>query len=79
MPLYIYASVNQDIIGSDDGLLPVWQQAIIWPNTDKLSIRPRGNKIQWHLNCNWNIFINENAFVKCCLENGIYFLSASMS
>ena len=28
----IYASINKAIIGSDNGLLPVWQQAIIWTN-----------------------------------------------
>ena len=28
----VYASVNQAIIGSDNGLSPVWCQAIIWTN-----------------------------------------------
>ena len=31
----IYASVNQTIIGSDDGLSPVWHQAIIWTNVER--------------------------------------------
>ena len=34
----INASVNWVIIGSDNGLLPVWCQAITWTNADHLSI-----------------------------------------
>ena len=29
---WLYASVHMAIIGSDNGLLPVWHQAIIWTN-----------------------------------------------
>ena len=38
----IYASVNWDIIGSGNGLSPVWHQPIIWTNAEILSIRPWG-------------------------------------
>ena len=36
----IYASVNEVITGLDNGLLPVWHQAIIWTNVGLLLIRP---------------------------------------
>ena len=36
----MYASVNQAIGGSDDGLLPVRRQAAIWTNATILSIGP---------------------------------------
>ena len=38
----IYASVNNTIIGSDNGLSPGWRQAIIWTNAGILFIRPLG-------------------------------------
>ena len=51
-----YASVDWVIIGSGNGLLPVWQQAITWTNADLLSNGPietnfRENliKIGWFL------------------------------
>ena len=34
----VYVSVNLVIIGSDNGLLPVWHQAIICTNAGLLSI-----------------------------------------
>ena len=36
----IYASVNNTIIGSDNGLAPTRQQAIVWSNTRILIIEP---------------------------------------
>ena len=36
----IYASGNYTTIGSDNGLLPVWQQAIIWTNAGILLTGP---------------------------------------
>ena len=39
---YIYASVNQVGIGSDNGLLPIWCQAIIQNNAGLLQIGPLG-------------------------------------
>ena len=38
-----YVSLNKAITGSDNGMLPVCQQAIIWINDDVLSIRLLGN------------------------------------
>ena len=38
----IYASVNKVIIGSDNGLSPIWCQAIIWANNGLLSVGPLG-------------------------------------
>ena len=38
----IYASLNWAIIGSDNGLPPVWRQAIIWTNAGILLIGPLG-------------------------------------
>ena len=32
--------MHEAIISSDDGLLPVWHQAMIWTNAGLLSIRP---------------------------------------
>ena len=34
----IYVSVNRVDIGSDNGLSPIWHQAIIWTNAGLLSI-----------------------------------------
>ena len=38
MHLFWYASVNQSIIGSDNGLLTLQRQAIIWTNVGILPI-----------------------------------------
>ena len=38
----IYTSVNYAIIGADNGLSPVWCQAIIWINAGLLLIRHSG-------------------------------------
>ena len=35
-------SVNYAVIGSDNGLSPVWRQAIIWTNARLLLIEPLG-------------------------------------
>ena len=58
----MYASVNWVIIGSDNGLLPVWCQAIIWINADNSSIRPEGtyfNEVLFEIQ---KFLIQENAF-----------------
>ena len=39
-PIAAYASVNWGSIGSDNGLLPIRRQAIIWTNDGLLSIGP---------------------------------------
>ena len=42
----LYASLNQAIIGSDNGLAPGWSQAIIWNNGGILLIGPLGTKLK---------------------------------
>ena len=63
--------------GSDNGLLPVQHQAIIWTNTVILSIRLYGTyfseilleiRNSYSRKCTW----------KCRLKNGCHFVSASM-
>ena len=57
------------IIGSDDGLLPIWWQAIIWT-------KPWFN-VDWSLkNFNWNsnILIQDIAF-----QNAVYKMAAILS
>ena len=51
------------IIGSDNGLSPGRRQAIIWTNNGWYIVKwaPR-NKLQWNLNQNSYIFIQENVF-----------------
>ena len=41
----IYAPVNSDTIGSNNGLTPVWHQAIIWTSGDLLLTRPSGSNL----------------------------------
>ena len=57
-------------IGSDNGLSPGRRQAIIWTNAWILLIGPSGfgNKLQWNLNRNPNIFIQENSFESVVCE-----------
>ena len=62
------------IIGSDNGLSPGRHQAIIWPNAGILLICPLGKKLQWNLNKNSYIFIQENAF-----ENAVWKMAAIFS
>ena len=50
------------ITGSDNGLSPGQCQAIIWTNAGMLLIWPLGNKLQWNVKRNSNIFIEENTF-----------------
>ena len=65
------------IIGSDNGLLPDWCQAIFWTNAGLLLI--------WLLGTNFSgILIKNHTFLfkeiiwKCCLENVCHFVLASM-
>ena len=62
---------NLTIIGSDNSLLPGRCQAIIWTNAGILLI---GNKLQWNLNWNSSILIQENAF-----ESVIWKMAAILS
>ena len=38
---------NLTIIGSDDGLVPSWHQAIIWTNAGILLIEPLGTNLKF--------------------------------
>ena len=49
-------------IGTDNGLSPGRRPAIIWTNAEILFIGPSKTKLQWNLNRNLYIFIQENAF-----------------
>ena len=53
---------NLAITGSDNGLSPGRRQAITRTNAGL------GNKLQWNLNRNWYIFIQENAFESVLCE-----------
>ena len=65
---------NLTIIGSDNGLSPGQRQAIIWINAGILLIEPFWNNLQWNINHNSNIFIQENA-----LENVICEMASMLS
>ena len=58
------------INGSDNGLLSVQHQAIIWTEDGVLLIRSLKNKLQWNLTRNLYILIHENAY-----ENVVSILS----
>ena len=56
----MYASVQHTNITSDNGLLPVQHQAIIWTNAAILSIRPKGTYFHEIL-FKIQVFFQENA------------------
>ena len=62
---------NLTIISSDNGLSPHRRQAIIWTDAGILLIPPLRNQIQWNLNQNSHLFIQENA-----LENTVCKMAA---
>ena len=59
------------IIGSDNGLSPDRRQAIIWTHDGISLIWNLWNKLQWNLNRNANIFIQENAFESVVCETAV--------
>ena len=62
------------IIGSDNGLSPAWGQAIIWSNARILLMQTfEQTSVKF-----WSKFSFRNCTWKCHLENGGYFVSASM-
>ena len=69
---------NLTIIGSDDGLLPCRHQAIISTNAGMLIIGPSGTNFSEIL-IGIQTFHSRNCISKHRLQNGIYFLWASMS
>ena len=66
---------NLTIIGSDNGLSPGRRQAIIWTNAVILLTGRLGtNKLQWNVNRNSYIFIQENLF-----ENIVWKMAAILT
>ena len=66
------------IIGLDNGLLPSHRQTIIWTNAGILLIWPFRNKIQWNINRDIYIFIQENEFQYVACEMLTILSQASM-
>ena len=65
------------IIGSGNGLSPVWHQTITWTNADLLSIGRLGTyfsetliKIQY--------FLLKKMYFKCRLQSGVHFVQTSI-
>ena len=58
----MYVSVRQTIIGSDNGLAPSSEPMLIYCYLNS------GNKFQWNLSKNSNLFIQENAFENIVCE-----------
>ena len=48
----MYLSVNRAIIGSGNGLFPVFFQVVVWTNDSLLWIGHFENKFQWNFNYN---------------------------
>ena len=69
---------NLTIIGSDNGLSPCRRQAIVWTNAGILLIGPLGTNFSEIL-IGIQTFSLKNCIWKRCLQNGVYFVSASMS
>ena len=67
-----------DSIGSDNGLLPVWHQAITWTNADLLSIGPLGTKFS-ELWFKIHDFSFMKMHLKCRLRKGGHLVEGEMS
>ena len=57
-----YASLHKTVFGSDNGLSPLWHQAIIWTNAGIILITSLRKKLQLNLRRNSYIFIQQNTF-----------------
>ena len=72
-----YTSVNYAIIGSDNGLLPVWHQAIIWISAGILFTGSSG--LTWvKFDSKYKRFSLKKRISKCRLGNGCHFILASV-
>ena len=69
----IYASVNQVSIGSDNGVSPIWRQAIIRTNARLLSIGPLGTNFNEILS-KYKTFLSRKCTWKYRLWNGAHFV-----
>ena len=66
-----------NIIGLDNGLSPGRRQTIIWINDGILLIGPLGTNLSEIL-VRFKHFHYKKCTRKCCLRNGVHFVSASM-
>ena len=73
----IYASVNQPIAGSDNGLSPVRHQTLTWLNASMLSIRTSGTNFSeiWPKT---RRFASKKMHRKCGEHHDVHFTLASM-
>ena len=69
--------MNRISIGSDNGLSPIWHQAIISTNARLLAVGPSVTKLRW--NFNQNTFHSQNCIWKHRLRNGGHFVQGEMS
>ena len=74
----MYASVDQAIIGSDNGLSPGWCQAIICTNAGILLIRTLGTNFGEILGKIHAFSLKKKCITKCRLRNGAHLVLASM-
>ena len=64
-------------LGSDNGLLPVWWQTIIWTDANSQLIGPLGTNLN-EIRSKYNNFHSRNLISKCCQQNVSHFLGLSM-
>ena len=68
---------NLTIIGSDNGLVPGWHQAIILTSAGVLLIQTSGTNFSEILS-KIHTFNSRKCIWKCCLQNGGYFVQEEM-
>ena len=64
----IYASVNEAIIGPNNGLLPGWRQAIIWTNAGMLLIGHLRTNFSEIISRIFTFSFQENAFQNAVIK-----------
>ena len=75
----IYSSINLAIIGSDNGLLSIRRQAIIWPNAGSLLIGLiLTNFMEVEVRIKLRIILFNKIQLTCHLQNNSNFFSTSM-
>ena len=78
-PSAVYASVNLVSIASGNVLSPVQRQAVIYTNTDSLSIGPLGTAFSEIRIKIPNFSFTKKCIWKCCLRNGGHFIQGEMN
>ena len=74
-----YMPANWVIIASDNGLSPIWHQAIILTNTGLLSVGPQGTNFSAILIKIQNFSFTKMHLKKKHLEDGGYFAEGEMT